>query len=350
MKSNSLLIGLFLTISFLNFSFAKKESFTFISEPGEFVKLDTDNEVYYRYKPAKSGHKTIVFLNGLTHSTKDWEAFLKYYLQLDPHSGVLLYDMTGMGESMKNRFPELYTVPVENQVNDLSALLKYLEVNEAVELVGLSYGGGVGIQFAAAHPEQVDNLVLMAPYVAPIREQHYWIETMIHMARRFPPWSFIFSKVSNDELYEYFFRLIVTTFPSAETSLLEEPQWLPYKLELIFQMANGIRKLLAEDIIHKLPKGSLHLWLAKEDEYVENAEHLPLWEKSPNNVKGSRIFFEYTKHKIPQEIPETSAYFLNKLIKGDPELHSGKTLIVDPTKKVITTTRESEKTCDGILE
>jgi 3-oxoadipate enol-lactonase len=49
-----------------------------------------------------------------------------------------------------------------SSVDDLAALMDYLGVKRA-SLVGLSLGGRIAIDFALAHPDRVDKLVLMGP-------------------------------------------------------------------------------------------------------------------------------------------------------------------------------------------
>ena len=50
---------------------------------------------------------------------------------------------------------------MSEHVEDLAALLDHLEIDQA-HLVGTSYGGEVGMMFAAAHPERVRSLTVIA--------------------------------------------------------------------------------------------------------------------------------------------------------------------------------------------
>jgi pimeloyl-ACP methyl ester carboxylesterase len=50
----------------------------------------------------------------------------------------------------------------------LEGLLSALEITEPVSLVGLSFGGPIVAKFANAHPEQVGDLILIDPQVAPV--------------------------------------------------------------------------------------------------------------------------------------------------------------------------------------
>lgn len=71
---------------------------------------------------------------------------------------VIRYDLRGHGKSSKPTRPY-------SDVKDLYSLLQCLKV-EKTRIVGLSYGGSIGIDFTLAHPEMVDALILAAPDVS----------------------------------------------------------------------------------------------------------------------------------------------------------------------------------------
>ena len=71
------------------------------------------------------------------------------------HYQVIRYDVRGHGESPPPTKPY-------SDAEDLDRLLQWLQV-EKVHLVGLSLGGRIIIDFALAHPEMVDTLLLVAP-------------------------------------------------------------------------------------------------------------------------------------------------------------------------------------------
>jgi pimeloyl-ACP methyl ester carboxylesterase len=71
---------------------------------------------------------------------------------------VVRYDVRGWG---KSDWPTEPFSPIE----DLAALLDFLKIEKAC-LAGLSLGGALAIDFAIAHPERVECLVLVAPGVS----------------------------------------------------------------------------------------------------------------------------------------------------------------------------------------
>lgn len=97
--------------------------------------------------------KPILLLNGIMMSTKSWNAFLP---SLSASNQLIRVDFLDQGQSDR-LIGETYTQSL--QVELLSALLNHLHLAKA-SIVGISYGGAVAIQFAIAHPDQTDRLIL----------------------------------------------------------------------------------------------------------------------------------------------------------------------------------------------
>lgn len=77
---------------------------------------------------------------------------------------VFLYDLRGHGKSDKT--VDGYTVQTMSQ--DLSALLSTF-TDEPVALVGHSFGGLIGLQYALDHPDKVSKLAIVEAPIAPSR-------------------------------------------------------------------------------------------------------------------------------------------------------------------------------------
>jgi pimeloyl-ACP methyl ester carboxylesterase len=97
----------------------------------------------------------IVMLHGLGASLHTWEAWAAGL----PEYRVIRFDLPGFGltgPDPTNDYSDARSVAV------ITALLDELGVPRA-SLVGHSLGGRIAWQFAAAHPERVDRLVLVSP-------------------------------------------------------------------------------------------------------------------------------------------------------------------------------------------
>jgi long-chain acyl-CoA synthetase len=99
--------------------------------------------------------RTFVFVHGFGGRAMQWRYQL---LKFSGANRVIAMDLRGHGLSDKPRHG--YTMA--DVQNDLQALLDTLGVNHPVVLVGHSFGGAVTTEFAAANPERVSHLVLIA--------------------------------------------------------------------------------------------------------------------------------------------------------------------------------------------
>jgi len=97
------------------------------------------------YEVAGTGN-TLVLIHGFGVDSRMWddqfETLAQYYR-------VLRYDARGFGRSA------LPTSSGYTHQTDLKALLEHLEIASA-NILGLSMGGGVAINFALAYPEMTD--------------------------------------------------------------------------------------------------------------------------------------------------------------------------------------------------
>ncbi len=107
------------------------------------------------YETCGSGPKAIVLLHdGILHSA----AYDDVWPLLCQRFKVVRYDRRGYGAT------PAATTPFAS-VDDLSAVMKSAGVEHAT-LVGSSAGSGIAVDFALAHPDAVDGLVLAGPWVS----------------------------------------------------------------------------------------------------------------------------------------------------------------------------------------
>lgn len=119
---------------------------------GSFVAVE-GSKLYF--EECGSGRPTVVLLHdGVVDSAvwdEVWPAFCKQF-------HTIRYDRRGYGRSPA-------ATAWYSEIDDLAALLHHLSVSSAV-LVGSSHGGGLAIDFALAHPDAVQQLVLIGPAVS----------------------------------------------------------------------------------------------------------------------------------------------------------------------------------------
>ena len=99
--------------------------------------------------------RTMVFVHGFGGNATHWRNQLK---QFSDDSRVIALDLRGHGLSDKPH--SQYTIA--EHLADIDAALRVLGVTDKFVLLGHSFGGAIVAEYAAAHPERVEKLVLIA--------------------------------------------------------------------------------------------------------------------------------------------------------------------------------------------
>jgi pimeloyl-ACP methyl ester carboxylesterase len=281
-----------------------------------FVKIREGRELFIDYLKPAPGKPIAVIINGLTYRTGNWDAFVN---ELKGEGiGILRYDMRGQGKTMaKEGYPDKAIQHAE-QARDLNSLLRVLDIRAPVHLITLSYGSAIGAQFASFYPKKVASLVLMAPFTKPLDTQDLMIRFQIAQTRILAPWN----RTPDDVLYDAFLKQTVyTTYPLSEPVVLEHP----FKLESTFRMVQGVRKLHLSTLVDTLPKGTVHLVVAKSDQYIGREVLEEFWQQLPPDARASRLFLQHSEHKIPEAMPRFSANWTKLIINQDARLQDGAT-------------------------
>ncbi|HEY7490512.1 MAG TPA: alpha/beta hydrolase [Candidatus Tectomicrobia bacterium] len=114
------------------------------------------------YEVAGTGHP-LVLIHGFSLDTRMWDDQFEVFAQ---GYQVLRYDLRGFGKSaVPTDTP--YTHP-----DDLYALMTHLGIEHA-DIVGLSLGGAVALDFAVTYPRATDVLI---PVDAALLGGYQWVE------------------------------------------------------------------------------------------------------------------------------------------------------------------------------
>lgn len=114
------------------------------------------NQTSLRYQLVGDGARTIVLLHELGMSLESWDDITG---ELSSAYRVLRYDLRGFGLSEKLHG----AVTIDDEVEDLRALLDHLETTGPVTLVGSAVGGAVALRFAAKYPQRVTAVMALSP-------------------------------------------------------------------------------------------------------------------------------------------------------------------------------------------
>lgn len=123
--------------------------------PGRFAKLPQGTTHYEWFGPSRG--PVIVLIHGLTTPSFVWRGMTRGLAA----SGyrVLIYDLFGRGYSDRPAGRQNAAF-FNRQLNDL---LAHENVGDDITIVGYSMGGAVATCFAAAAPERIRQVVLLAP-------------------------------------------------------------------------------------------------------------------------------------------------------------------------------------------
>jgi len=128
---------------------------------GSYVTLP-QGVTHYELTGPENG-QVVVLMHGATIPMYGWDAQVKPLT--DAGYRVLRYDMYGRGYS--DRPDGDYSQAFYRK--QLADLLDALKIKQPVDLVGLSMGGGLAVDFTANYPERVKDLVLVAPMINSIK-------------------------------------------------------------------------------------------------------------------------------------------------------------------------------------
>jgi len=128
-----------------------------------FVELSDGNRLYYS---VEGDGDPVILLNGIMMTAEAWVLQRK---ALAEKFKVVSHDFLGQGQSSKPE--EGYSL--RRHCEDLLSLMDELQIEDA-HLIGASYGGEVGLLFAAEYPEKVKTLTVAGS----VSEIHPLLEAM----------------------------------------------------------------------------------------------------------------------------------------------------------------------------
>ena len=290
-------------------------------ETSSFIPVSKSLSLFVKHEPAVAGKSTIVILNGLTHTTENWNTFLKHFKR-EGH-GILQIDLAGQGETLAKNGAVFHIIRHQDQAAYISRVIKNLNIRSKVVVLGLSYGGGIATYFAEKFPQMVSKLIILAPYTEPQPEQDKWIKDQITNTRI----AFPYNTATDDELYDYFLKqLVYSVYPAAEPDLLR----IPYKLEAVFRMCQGVRRLYTAKHSATLPPNSVHLVGGGSDQLVKPEVLDRFWSALPVASKASRLIIKSTDHDLIKLQPKIVAGWVQKILANDPQTLGGKISEVAP--------------------
>jgi long-chain acyl-CoA synthetase len=103
----------------------------------------------------EGAEKTIMFVHGYAGCAETWEYQVNYFAR---GYRVIVPDLRGHGQS--DAPFTAYTM--SELIDDINTIAEVLDLPERFILVGHSFGGSICAEYAHAHPERLDSLILLA--------------------------------------------------------------------------------------------------------------------------------------------------------------------------------------------
>lgn len=104
------------------------------------------------YETYGTSGEPIILLNGIMMSTASWKPFIEDFSRFNT---LILVDFLDQGQSQRMDKPYDHSIQVK-LLDELIERLWYDRVN----IMGISYGGEIAIEYALAHPNRVRRLIL----------------------------------------------------------------------------------------------------------------------------------------------------------------------------------------------
>ncbi|GLX80301.1 alpha/beta hydrolase [Thalassotalea insulae] len=183
----------------------------------------------------KNCHRHWLLLRGLGRDKRHWGKFVDQFQQALPYDSVTAIDTLGNGEFSQNKSPLAiadYTDHCREQV-----LKKRQELPQQLDLVALSLGGMIALDWAQRYPQEIASITLINTSVANLTPWYQRIKlvslTKLLLAVLINSRSDMFEKVILQQ----------TSNLALAPSVLS--QWLDYYMQSHTSRRNLIRQLIA---------------------------------------------------------------------------------------------------------
>jgi len=262
-----------------------------------FLELADGNKIFYRVEGEGS---PVILLNGIMMTAEAW-AFQRQ--ELSKKHLVISHDFLGQGQSSQPWEGYSFALHCEH----LLQLMKQLDLEEA-HFIGASYGGEVGMLFAADYPEKVKSLTVAGS----VSEIHPLLEAM----------GKAWMAAAEMENGEHFLR-IVAPFIYSESFFAERKDWFEGRIKAFsgtvtprwFRAFNGLmRAFMKLDLTHRLQEiKAPTLVVAGDKDLLKPPNYSQI---ISDNIPGSRLEILSAGHAIPLENPGAFNQLVLEFISG----------------------------------
>lgn len=287
------------------------------------VTLENSQEVIVSANNAKLFCRTIgkgsplIVIHGGPGLSQDY--LLPQLNALAANHFVIFYDQRACGRSTGNISPE--TINMATYLNDIEAVRKHFNLDK-VSILGHSWGGFLGMQYAIAYPGSIEKLILSNSMSASSDEYYIFV---MEWLRRVAPFQNEINKLKNapeflagdPDINEQYNRIIFRTY----CYLPEKADLLNIKLSKT-AILNGekVREYMRKEIFEKCFDLYPALKKLKVPTLIIHGDADPILSSAAENIHlsipGSKyILMEHCGHFPYVEVPETYFKHINDFLK-----------------------------------
>lgn len=239
-----------------------------------------------------------IFLRGLGRDKRHWTPFFNVFKQQVNQVNAISIDLPGNGDYYKTKSPTKahdYLAHVRERLNEYKAQ-KNLPPDTQVNLVAISFGGMIAMQWLKQFPDELTSVYLINTSMKP------W--SKITQRLRIAAWPKVISGLFQlPQKREFSVRQLTTQFHKTDTALLE--QWQNWANEKPVSALNILRQIYTASRFRapSLPKSSIEkmtIIVSARDELV----HPDCSRQIAKNLGAKIITHQHAGHDLPLDDPK----------------------------------------------
>ena len=295
-----------------------------------YLKLPQGHEVYVDYSAPLDNQPTVVLLNGLVYNMARWQPYVDGLKKQGV--GVVRYyfrgqSLTLLREAPPGQRPKFFDSGLDyaGLSSELDEVLDTLQIQQKINVVGLSYGASIAAEYAETHAQRVDNLILMAPLVVSLDNYNpmgAWIRQNLNTIRLW--WGPLWGPTAYDFYYNMIYRSYLVNDRITPDRIPPELASIPdtYK-EAIFHLVRAARDFdLKSYSFAKVPQ--VTLMLSDEEDSSMYRDQLAAWEAWTPSSRASLVSIKGASHAIPDSQPALAALLTNNILAGNKGMQNGR--------------------------
>ncbi len=317
---------------------------TFAINPAQkgYVTLPDGVKRYAEYTAPTGNKPTVILINGLVYEMDRWQPYSESFKKAG--YGVLNYYFRGQHLTLKKeaeggKTPAFFQTGLEskNFGVELEALTTQLKLKAPFIVVGLSYGANIAAQFATQFPTKVSNLFIMSPLVQPLSAYDpagAWLGWNLDAIKLW--WGPIFGPTFYEMAYQQIYRSYLNQRIVPERVPPELSQMVEVYKESSFQLVRAVRDFdLKKFHFEKLKKGTVHFFLAHEEDQKVFADQVAAFDSVASSSKGILVYLPQAAHAIPDTHGAAAAELTNMLLSSESKLKAGAKYYVDDKGQIL---------------